>query len=527
MRRQTKVTLFLLATAGSSLLAGCASTGKAVADRGLTRAVTIPSNRSKPARSMPVASDKGIATVHDGIDQDDALQDAGVLDASVHSDADHDDADVKHATWASPSGGPVAETTDTQSAPADATVLTLDELLQIAADSNPTLQQAYALIHQAQGNWAQVGLYPNPTIEWHDEANNAPFDAHYGIVSQDIVTAKKLQLNREVATRDVQRAQWEAEAQSLRVLNEVRIRYIAALGAQRQVAVSEELLKIADDGVRVSRKFFEAEQVPQADVLQATLQQRQTQILARNARYRATAAWKELGNVIGRPNLPQKTLAGNLEDEAPEIEWETAWQDVINRNPALHAARSRAAAAQAQICREEVEPIPNLRVSGGSGPDVLPANQGFQMFFITVGAEVPVWNRNEGNIAAAVGNYQAAEAEVMRLELALQDDLARAFQRYQSARNEVEMYRDPILPTAEKNLDLTLKAYDAGEFDFLRVLIARRDLFQARINYVFSLTELRTAAAEIQGLLLTGGLDAVSNNPTASNSAGQTADPGR
>lgn len=404
--------------------------------------------------------------------------------------------------------------------------LALDDLLRIAVEANPTLAQAHALVQQAEGNWLQVGLYPNPTLEWHDEANNAPFDAHFGIASQDIVTAKKLKLNRAVASADAQRSRWRAEAQNLRVLNDVRIRYVNALGAQRQVAVAEELLKIADEGVRVAQRFFVAEEVSQADVLQASLQQRETQIILRNARFRADAAWRELSNILGRPDLPVSPLQGDLEEELPQVDWDDAWRRVLDQSPALRAARARLASIQAQVRRERVEPIPNLMVSGGAGVDALPKNEGFPMFFLSLGAEAPIWDRNQGNIAAAVGHMRAAEAEVARLELSLRDELAEAFQRYQSARNEVAIYRDSILPTAERNLLLTEKGYDEGEFDFLRVLIARRNLFQARIDYVTSFTELRASAIEIQGLLLTGGLDPVTSDPTPSNSAGQTASPG-
>jgi len=286
------------------------------------------------------------------------------------------------------------------------------------------------------------------------------------------------------------------------------------------------LLRIADEGVRVARRFYDAEEVSQADVLQASLQQRQTQITLRNARFQAAAAWRELGNVIGRPGLPMAPLAGTLEEDFPQIDYGAACQELLGRSPALQAARARMASVQAQVRRERVEPIPNLRLTGGTGVDALPANQSFQMYFAQIGGVVPVWNRNQGNVAAATGYLRAAQAEVARLELSLRDGLAAAFQRYQTARNQVEIYRDSIIPTAEKNLTLTQKGYDEGEFDFLRILIARRDLFQARIDYVTSFTDMRASAIEIHGLLLTGGLDPVASNPTPSNSAGQTADPG-
>lgn len=47
------------------------------------------------------------------------------------------------------------------------------------------------------------------------------------------------------------------------------------------------------------------------------------------------------------------------------------------------------------------------------------------------------------------------------------------------------------------------------------------------MNYVTSLIDLRTSAVEIDGMLLTGGLDPVESNPISSNGAGQTSGAGR
>jgi cobalt-zinc-cadmium efflux system outer membrane protein len=140
---------------------------------------------------------------------------------------------------------------------------------------------------------------------------------------------------------------------------------------------------------------------------------------------------------------------------------------------------------------------------------------------VNVGIEVPIFDRNQGNVTAAVGELRAAQAEVNRLELVLRDRLAEVYQRYQSARNQSTTYRDTILPTAQENLSIAVRAYEAGELDFLRVLTARRDLFEARMNYISAMTELRVSAVEIQGMLLTGGLDSVFTPATAANGSGQ------
>ncbi|HVV98876.1 MAG TPA: TolC family protein [Planctomycetaceae bacterium] len=426
--------------------------------------------------------------------------------------------------WADPVAVPPLKIeSGTPETPAD--ILSLEELQQLATAGNPTLRQAQGLLEQAEGNWLQSGLYPNPTLGYNGQGNNGPFDMQGGYLAQNLVTANKLGLNRAVASYDVQRAQWEAEAQGLRVVNEIRIRYTAALGTQRQVAVAQELLRVADQGVKISEQLLESEQVSRADVLQARLQRNQTLIVLRNAQFRSTAAWQQLGNVIGTPDLPPRLLEGNLEDGLPEVDWEFAWQRLANDNPLLRAARARAAAAQLQVRREQVQKIPDLQLTGYRWNDSIhPPNV---MYGVNVGVTVPIWDRNQGNIAAAMGELRASQAEISRLELSLRDLLAGAYQRYQTARNQVQLYRNTILPTARENLDLTQKAYEEGEFDFVRVLTARRDLFQANIDYVNALIDLRTAVIEIEGLQLTGGLDQVVSNPTRSNQAGQTNGPGQ
>lgn len=403
-------------------------------------------------------------------------------------------------------------------------LLTLSELEQLALARNPTLQQAEGLLQQARGNWVQVGLYPNPVVGYSGGANNQPFDAQMAFVSQNIVTAGKLALNRDVATCDVERAQWELQAQHLRVMNEIQMRYVAVLGAQRQIAVTEELLNYAEESVRITEQLLEAEQVARVDVLQARLQRSQTQLLVQNSRYRAEAAWKQLGNAIGWPDLPVRPLEGQLEDAVPDVEWEAAWQQLSSGSPQLLAARARASAARAQVQREMVQPTPDLQLMGSVGRDF--AAPQFMMYGLQIGVALPIFDRNQGNITAAQAELVTAEAEVRRLELSLRDRLSLCYQRYETASNEVAIYREMMLPTAESNLKLTQLGYEGGELDFLRVLTARRDLTEAIVNFVRALTDLRIAIIEIQGMVLTGGLDAIEFTATPSNSAGRTTGPG-
>ena len=87
-------------------------------------------------------------------------------------------------------------------------------------------------------------------------------------------------------------------------------------------------------------------------------------------------------------------------------------------------------------------------------------------------------------------------------------DMAAARGDYESAAAAVRVAREEILPRAQETLDLVNQAYQAGEFDFLQVLVARRTFFDTNLEFVLSQTALAESSSLVDGLVLTGGLDA-------------------
>jgi len=127
---------------------------------------------------------------------------------------------------------------------------------------------------------------------------------------------------------------------------------------------------------------------------------------------------------------------------------------------------------------------------------------------LALSAPLPLWNRNQGAIAEAQYEYAAAKQALSQLELSFQHRLAPIFERYANARNQVERYRDRILPSAQESLQLTRQIYEKGESNFIALLTVQRTYFQTNMNYLEALRELRTAEAELEGLLLSGSLEA-------------------
>lgn len=388
--------------------------------------------------------------------------------------------------------------------PAESPGMSLAALEQLALANNPSIQQSSAAAQKAIGMRRQVGRYPNPMIGYSgQQLGDAGTEMQMGFIEQDIVLGHKLQLNERVLDHDVQSQLWEVEVQRYRVLTDIRQRFYEALAAQRRVELADDFHRVTEEGVRVAIKRKEALEGSQPEVLQAEIQLYEVELLRQRAQIAFDAAWKEMAATAGVPQMSPATLLGNLDPAATARDWDGTYQGIVGSSPELRSAHARIHRAQANLERQRAQPIPNVGVQLMGGHDY---GTGDDLVNVQVGVPVPLFNRNRGHIDAAYAEYCRAAQDARRIELSLKARLARVGQEFDSAAATVRQYREQILPRARDTLTLSEQAYEAGEFEFLQVLIARRTYFESNLQYVQALGELAQANAAVDGLLLTGGL---------------------
>jgi cobalt-zinc-cadmium efflux system outer membrane protein len=394
--------------------------------------------------------------------------------------------------------------------------LTLANLEELALSRNPTIPQAQALVQQQQGLARQAGLYPNPVAGYlRTDADQSGQSQTAGVfLGQEIVTAGKLRLARSAERQDVQIRRWQVNAQQRRVLNDLHIRFYEVLGAQQAVELSRELVALAEDGVRAAEQLLEAQRGTRPDLLQARIQLSATRTALQEAEYRHRGAWQHLANVAGVPDLPPAPLAGNLEDDIPNLDWKASLEQLLASSPLLKAQEAEVRASQIEVKLARAQAIPNANVQVVAERDHI---MKYSTVSTLISLPVPLFNRNQGNIIAAQGVLRQQQMEYERIRLALSDALAASFRQYQTLRAQADRLGKEILPAAKENLDLTIEGYKAGRFDFLHALNARQTYFQSSMARIDALTELHKVVVEIQGLQLTGGL-----NPTEVGTALQT-----
>jgi cobalt-zinc-cadmium efflux system outer membrane protein len=385
--------------------------------------------------------------------------------------------------------------------------LTLADLESMALANNPTLAQAAARVQAARGRWVQAGLYPNPRIGYMAEeiGNDGTAGMQGGGFSQEIVRGGKLGLDRAVASREIAQVQQQLDVQRWRVINDVRIQFYNLLVAQRAMELSNQLTDIGGQGLKSAEDLFRAEEVSRVDVLQAKIELSTAQTASETARHRHAAAWRRMAATIGIPEMQPVAVSGDLQPGMDRLTWEDRLQHILSSSPELGAAIANVERARWALARARAEPIPNVDLTAAVQHD---NESGDDIAAVTIMVPIPIHNANQGAIVAAEAELRVAQADVARLQLALQNRLATAFERYAIADAQVDRYQREILPNARQSLDLVNQGYRQGEFSYVNVLMAQRTFAQTNLMYLNALQELWESRNAIDGLLLSDSLEA-------------------
>jgi cobalt-zinc-cadmium efflux system outer membrane protein len=398
----------------------------------------------------------------------------------------------------------------------------LEDLEAMALQRNPTLAQAEAAIRAAEGRQRQAGLFPNPVAGYFVEefVFRSPGETaeHGAFIEQTIPLGGKLSKARNVFARERDRAVVEAEAQRLRVTNSIRLLYYETLGAQRLVELRFNLSQLAQEAVEITRELANVGQADRPDQLEIEIEFERAEIEWLNAQNDWLRAWQTLGAMVGNPTLPPARLAGNPEDDLAPLNETQLLDALLQQSPDVRVAKASVERARAVLARERAQRVPDLFLRGGLGYNlerfepVAPALTGERKGLsgrLEVGVNVPVFNRNQGGIAAAEAELAIAEGELNRLQLMLRTRFASSFREYRSAQQLAERYRTRVIPRAREAYQMYLTNFRQMAAAYPQVLIAQRTLFQVEVEYAKALVQLRERATGLRGFLLEDGLEPI------------------
>jgi cobalt-zinc-cadmium efflux system outer membrane protein len=374
----------------------------------------------------------------------------------------------------------------------------LEEFVLLAERSHPRLVAARAAVEGARGQAVQARLYPNPTMAGSSPQIAGPDSQWNGFVQQDLVTAGKLRLSQQAALRKVQQAEYDLIRARFDVLRDVRQAYYALLVSQRRIEIYRLLLDIAKRSYDIGMALAEAGEGTKADVLFWSIERDRADVRLINASVYVETGRRELAAAIGLPRADVGEIEADLFQKIPWFDLKTLQEEIVRANAKPRAAEARIAQAQWALERAVVQPIPDINVMGGYQRQVGPAQQ---QGIMQVMMQVPLFDRNQGNIRSARADIASSRAELRTIELDLATQAAQAIAMYRVAQRQADWYEQAILPKARQTLELTQQLYARGEVTFLSLLQAQKILTETELAFVEAQADRWAGAVAIADLL--------------------------
>ncbi len=392
--------------------------------------------------------------------------------------------------------------------------LSANEAVAYALAHNGELAAVRHEIEAARGLVQQASLRPNPQLEFErkEQIDGPDNDTMVGAMLP-LELGGRRSARILVAQRELEMKESLLADRERLLAAEVRAKFGEALGELLKLGFTEDLLLTTDEGYRlVAARVTEGRTAPLEQNMVLVEVNRIRSMRERNEG-KVEVAMLELRNIIGmRPTEPLR-LRGDLDhliEPLPSVAVST--EVALRDRPDLQAARALEALAKARIAQARADGRVNAGLSAkyelmnfgfpqrgfNSSGEVVPIQGRFHSVVVGVTLDLPVRNRNQGAIAAAVSEQAAATQRREFAELTVRREVASAYALYQSAARAAEIYRVGVQGQANANLEVVRQTYELGSKSLLDVIAEQRRFIEVQTGYIDALVDTYQARVEIE-----------------------------
>ncbi len=390
---------------------------------------------------------------------------------------------------------------------------TIDELIMRALADNLELRAARAEVDAARGRLRQAALRPNPMLDLGAQQSVSGPDNNI-----TVGMTLPLELNRRkegrigVAERELEMKAAQVADRERGLKAEVRMRAGELLAAQRNLRITEELLDVNRKALGLIRERVRRGAVPPLEDNLMLVEVNRLDATHRILESRVEVLRLQMKTLAGlEPDAPL-AIRGDLSPTPVRLDREAGLAQSLAARPDLMVAQAEVAMAGAKIRKEEAEGrwdasinVGYMRQNFGYDLRGLTENgetRGITDIFHYIGGGVtvmlPLRNRNQGNIAAALAEAQGAGRRMDFVALTIRQEVAAAFTQYEAAQSSLEIYAQGVREVARQNLEVIRRAYELGRTSLLDVITEQRRYIDIEMGYTESLKQVYDAVVDIE-----------------------------
>jgi outer membrane protein, heavy metal efflux system len=369
---------------------------------------------------------------------------------------------------------------------ADLEPLTINQAISEAIDKNLDLIAERYSVPIAQARVLTARLRPNPIFSLEASHLNYPItpgfnNSHAGgpnefAIRTDFILERGAKRDRRIEVAEATRS--VAELQLLNAIRTIVLNvekaFVDVLEAKANLALAQDSLKSFDEIVTINTVRVKNGDLAEVELIRSQVAQLQFQNTVRKAELKTQTARAGLQILLGR-GINERLVdpSGEMRRDEVTLDLEALRQRAFAERPDLLAQKRDQIRSQAelrlQLALGKVDYTIGSEYRRQQGPASFANTVGF--FFTS---NLPVFNRNQGEIARADQEQKQSESKIRAVEATVQNDVQIAYLEYTNASATLSRVESALLQRAKDVRQISEYSYRRGEATFLEFLDAER-----------------------------------------------------
>jgi cobalt-zinc-cadmium efflux system outer membrane protein len=392
------------------------------------------------------------------------------------------------------------------SAGQSATLIGLDQAIDLALAHNHALLAERTLINQNQAQEITANLRPNPTLGGDAQfipvfqPNNFSEDYVNEDLQFDLGLGYLFERGRK-RQRRLQAAKDQTAVTRSQVTDDERMlafnvgqQFVSVLLAESTLQFAEQDLKSFQQTVDLGDAQYKAGAISEGDYLKISLQLLQFQTDVSSARLARVQALISLRELIGYDAVPANfDVIGDLAYQPVKAGVDDLQAKALSLRPDLRAAQLGVTAAQSQIALAKANGKQDV-----TGTADYTHTGGVSLASLFFSIPLAIFNRNQGEIARTqYALTQAQETQLLTSDTVL-GDVSNAYEALKINDEVVQLYVSGYLKQAQDSRDISEYAYHRGAASLLDFLDAERSYRATQLAYRQALASYMTALEQLK-----------------------------
>jgi outer membrane protein, heavy metal efflux system len=391
-----------------------------------------------------------------------------------------------------------------------AAALTVDQAVREALDHNLNRLTEQFNVRVADTAIVTASLKPNPVVTANlfrpdhilVDAGISPYEQ---VFRTDYVLERGGKRDRRVEEATLARSVAELQLSNTtrNLILDVESAFTDVQLAKLNLALARDNLQAFDNVVQINTERVRTGDLSQVELSRSRLAAVQFQNDVRQQDTRLRVARNHLSALVGRGPDGDVDVVGELRHDPQAIDYDALMRQALAARPDLRAARTDQARSAADLRLQLANRKIDYTVSGEyhrqEGAEVHGNSYG-----LFVSAPLPIFNRNQGEVARAQVQQQQLGTKVQALEHDIASEVANAYAQYATTREIVDTIERQMLTQAREVRTTTEYAYRRGEASFIELLDAVRTFNEtmqsyneARADYARSLYTLDAMSGKV------------------------------